>query len=113
MSAVVAPAVGEYLPVPQGTQVLSAMTVMGLSQIEIERCLGRIMTQALHSGNISADVISKFIGVFISSEVRRQEGQGGRAFLQHTWDPLLKPHPRNAMVMTTPAAVGSNSYGVS
>jgi hypothetical protein len=88
-----------------------AMTAMGLSQIEIERCLGRIMTQALHSSNISADVISKFIGVFISSEVRRQEGQGGRAFLQHARDPLLKPHPRNAMVMTTPAAVGSTDLG--
>jgi hypothetical protein len=84
---------------------------MGLSQIEIERCLGRIMTQAMDSSNISADVIGKFLGVLISSEVMRQERQGGRAFHQHPRDPLFKPRPGNEMIMTTPAAVGSTEAG--
>jgi len=88
-----------------------AMTTMGLSQIEIERCLGRIMTQAMDSSNISADVIGKFLGVYISSEVRRQEGQSRRAFHQHPRDPLLKPRPGNEMIMTTPAVVGSTEAG--
>lgn len=67
--------------------------------------------QALHKVNISAEVLTKFNGVLISSEVRRQEGQGGRSYYQHPRDPLVKPRPGNVMVMTTPAAVGSSDPG--
>jgi len=88
-----------------------AMTAMGLSQIEIERCLSRIMAQAMDSSNMSSDVIGKFRGVYISSEVRRQQGQSGRASHQHPKDPLLKPRFGNEMIMTTPAAVGSTEAG--
>ena len=66
------------------------------------------MSQALYRANISADLSSKYNGVFISSEVRKQEGQGGRSYYQHPRDPLLKPRPGSVMVMTTPAAVGSS-----
>jgi hypothetical protein len=69
---------------------------------------GRMMIQALYKVNISADVLSKFNGVFINSEVRRQEGQGGRSYYQHPRDPLLKPRPGSVMVMTTPAVTGSS-----
>jgi hypothetical protein len=88
-----------------------AMIAMGLSQIEIERCLSRIMAQAMDSSNISPDVIGKFRGVYISSEVRRQQGQNGRASHQHPKDPLLKPRFGNEMIMTMPAAVGSTEAG--
>jgi len=46
-----------------------AMIAMGLSQIEIERCLGRIMAQAMDSSNISPDVIGKFLGVYFGTLV--------------------------------------------
>jgi hypothetical protein len=70
---------------------LWAMTVMGLTQIEIERCHGRIMSQALYRANISSDLISKYNGVFISSEVRKQEGQVGCSYYQHPGILFLSP----------------------
>jgi len=88
-----------------------AMTAMGLSQIEIERCLSRIMAQTMDSSNVPPGVTDKFLGVYISSEVRRQQGQSGRASHQHPKDPLLKPRFGNEMIMTTPAAMGSAGTG--
>jgi hypothetical protein len=86
---------------------LRAMTEMGLSQLEIEMGLGRVVGKALEHAGTSADILNKYNGVLISSEVRRLERQGGRFLYMHPRDPLLRPRAEMVSFMTAPGALGS------
>jgi hypothetical protein len=87
---------------------LRAMTEMGLSQLEIELCLGRVVGKALEHAGTSANLLIKYNGVLISSEVRKLERPGGHFLYMHPRDPLVRPRAGIVSVMTAPAALGSS-----
>jgi hypothetical protein len=88
---------------------LRAMTEMGLSQLEIELCLGRVVGKALEQAGTSTDVLSKYHGVLISSEVKQLVKPGGNVVYVHPRDPLVRPRAGGlVLVRTAPAALGSS-----
>jgi hypothetical protein len=85
---------------------VGAMTEVGLSHLEIELCLGRIVGKALEQAGTPADLLDKYNGVLISSEVRKVKKSGGQSLYMHPRDPLAKPRAGIESVMTAPAALG-------
>jgi hypothetical protein len=79
-----------------------AMSEMGLTQTEIERCLGVMVYETLRREHIPQDRLDTYRGVVISSEVVMLETAGGRVKYRHPRDPLVGPRPGLKTALTTP-----------
>ena len=89
---------------------VGAMVAMGLTQTEIERCLGAMVYEALGRETVSQEYLNGYRGVMISSEVVIVEARG-RVFYNHQRDPLIGPRSDAKTALTTPISLGLQELG--
>ena len=91
---------------------VGAMVAMGLTQTEIERCLGVMVYEALGRETESKEHLGGYRGVMITSEVVIIESRGkGRLFYKHPGDPLIGPPLDAKTALTTPISLGLQEPG--
>jgi hypothetical protein len=91
---------------------VGAMVAMGLTQTEIERCLGVMVYEALGRETESREHLDGYRGVMITSEVVIFEPRGnGKLFYKHPWDPLIGARLDAKTALTTPILLGLQELG--
>jgi hypothetical protein len=88
------------------------MVAMGLTQTEIERCLGVMVYEALGREKESKEHLDGYRGVMITSEVVIFEPRGnGKLLYKHPGDPLLGARWDAKTALTTPISLGLQEIG--
>jgi hypothetical protein len=91
---------------------VGAMVAMGLTQTEIERCLGVMVYEALGREEESKEHLEGYRGVMITSEVVIFEPRGnGKLLYKHPGDPLLGARWDAKTALTTPISLGLQEIG--
>ena len=91
---------------------VGAMVAMGLTQTEIERCIGVMVYEALGRETGSKEHLDGYRGVMITSEVVIIESRGnGKLFYKHPWDPLIGLRSDAKTALTTPISLGLQEIG--
>ena len=91
---------------------VDAMVAMGLTQTEIERCLGVMVYEALGREKESQEHLDGYRGVMITSElVILGPKDSGKLFYKHPWDPIIGARSDAKMALTTPILLGLHDLG--